>query len=103
LSLPPESVAGRWVHAHEEDTETEMVFRPADRPLPPSRGRAALEFRPDGTYVEEGPGPTDRPEEKASGTWSLEEGDLVLAAPESGERRVLRIASAEPDRLVVKK
>jgi hypothetical protein len=33
----------------------------------------------------------------------VEEGDLVLAVPESGERRVLRIASAEPDRLVVKK
>lgn len=98
-----DQVSGRWVHAHEEDTETEMVFRPADRPLPPARGRTAFEIRPDGTYVEEGPGPTDKPEEKASGTWSVEDGDLVLAVQESGERRVLRIASAEPDRLVVKK
>jgi hypothetical protein len=102
VSLPPDALAKRWVHVHEEDTETEMVFRPADRPLPPSRGRTAIEIRPDGTYVEEGPGPTDRPE-ATSGTWSVEGDTLVLAAPESGQGRVLRLASAEPDRLVVRK
>ena len=67
----PRLLYRRWVHAHEEDTGRQMVFRPAEVELPPSRGRAAFELRPDGTFAESGIGPTDRPE-PASGTWELE-------------------------------
>ena len=63
-------VSGRWVHAHEEDTGDEMVFRPAGSDLPPSRGRMALDLRPNGTFAESGLGATDVPEE-ATGTWTL--------------------------------
>jgi hypothetical protein len=95
------AVQRRWVHAHEEDTESELVFRPASYQLPPSRGRSALDLRTDGTYVESSPGPTDRPEE-AAGTWVFE-GDRLTLRPHNGSTRVLRIASAEPDRLVVRR
>jgi len=93
---------GRWVHSHEEDTDAEMVFRPGDYSFPPSRGRQAFELRPDGTYVESGPGPVDRPEE-ATGEWDLAPDDtLVLTGGPEG-RRSLRIESVDPDRLVVRK
>jgi hypothetical protein len=102
--LPDNALQRRWVHAHEEDTDEEMVFRPEEHELPPSRGRFSFELRPDGTYSESGPGATDRPED-AEGTWSLEQEDRLVLGPRSGERsgRVLRIAAAEPDRLVVRR
>ena len=93
----------RWLHAHEEDTETEMVFRPADYDFPPARGRTGFELRPDGTLAELAPGPTDRLEESA-GAWELEGDDLVLrSGPGAGERQILRIASLDDDRLVVRR
>jgi hypothetical protein len=94
----------RWVHAHEEDSEHEMVFRPAEYELPPSRGRVAFELRPDGSFVEAGIGPADVPEE-ASGTWELEDDDrIVLSGGASrGVPRQMRIASAEQDRLAIER
>ena len=72
----------RWVHAHEEDNDEEMVFRPSEHPLGPSRGRTSFELRADGTFSESGLGAADVPEE-ASGTWRLDRDSIVLseAAP----------------------
>jgi hypothetical protein len=94
----------RWVHAHEEDTDSEMVFRPADYGLPPSRGRVAFELRPDGSFVESGLGAADVPEE-ASGTWDLEDDERIVLSQgaSQGVPRQMRIASAEQDRLVIEK
>ena len=94
------AVPGQWVHAHEEDTGSMLVYRPASYSLPPSRGRTALDLRPDGSYTETSPGPTDRPEETA-GIWSLENDRLTLH-PHGGVTRVLTIGSAEPERLVLR-
>jgi hypothetical protein len=100
--FPVEALHGRWVHSHEEDTAGEMVFRPPDHGFPPSRGRLELALEPDGKFVELGPGATDRPEE-AGGSWSLEDDTLVLSREGEGGARVMRIAAAEGDRLVVQK
>ncbi|MGH2682681.1 MAG: hypothetical protein ACRDIX_05555 [Actinomycetota bacterium] len=99
----PTELLQRWVHSHEEDTDTEMVFRPADFDFPPSRGRASFELRADGTVLERGIGPTDRPEE-ASGSWELE-GDrsVVLRESATGRERRLEIESLGRDRLVLHK
>ena len=99
-----EQLQKRWVHAHEEDTDEEMVFRPADYDLPPARGRMAFELRADGTFAEAGLGPADVPEE-ASGTWELEEGERIVLGEGAaqGVPRVLPIASAEPQKLVIRK
>jgi hypothetical protein len=47
-----------WVHSHEEDSDEEMVFRPAAYEFPPSRGRRSFELKPDGILAEGGIGPT---------------------------------------------
>jgi hypothetical protein len=101
-SYRKELLERRWVHSHEEDTDDEMVFRPADRTFPPSRGRTSFELRPDGTYVETSPGPVDVPVE-SEGSWSLEGDRLTLGAGGDRPGHAWEISSAEPDRLTVKR
>jgi hypothetical protein len=92
----------RWVHSHEEDTEEEMVFRPAAFEFPPSRGRRSFELKPDGALLEGRIGPTDRPLE-TQGYWELDDDRLVLHRGSSQTPRVMRIASVQDDRLTVEK
>jgi hypothetical protein len=91
------TLVGHWVHSHEEDSGDEIVFRPAGYGFPPSRGRRALELRPDGKASRTDPGPTDKPESAPAG-WELCDGDVLEV---DGER--LPIVSAEPDRLVLRR
>jgi hypothetical protein len=93
-----------WVHSHEEDTETERVFRPASFAFPRSRGRSAMALKPDGGLVETGIGPDDRSQESLE-TWKLE-GNDTLSIYEKGKRkpkRTMKILSLDKDRLVVRK
>ncbi|MBI1816203.1 MAG: hypothetical protein HYR72_14595 [Deltaproteobacteria bacterium] len=104
MKLSPDLLHQHWVHSHEEDTDTEKVFRPATFQFPRARGRASFELKPDGTLRENVPGPTDRREER-SGTWKLE-GDNMLAMhglQPSWPARRLAIVSVTKDRLVVRK
>jgi hypothetical protein len=67
---PPPQLFGRWLHSFEEGRE-QAVYRPVGYPFPRARGRAGLEFRPDGTVVEWriGPGDAGLPVE---GQWVLD-------------------------------
>ena len=98
----PEALHGLWVHSHEEDEGDDLVLRPASHPLPPARGRLALDLRTDGTYTESRPGPVDLPVE-SGGDWSLEDGRLVLGAAGDRAERAWEVVSADPDRLVVRR
>lgn len=89
------------MHAHEQDTDDEMIFVSPGRPLPPSRGRASFELRSDGTYVESSPGPVDAPVE-SGGRWWLE-GERLLWAAEGDRRTAWEIVAADAERLVVKR
>lgn len=95
---------GRWVHAHEEDSDEVMVFRPAQHDLPPSRGRMAFELRPEGTFAESGLGPADVPEQ-ATGTWELENEDRIVLSEGAGGGvpRMMEIASLDEERLAIKR
>ena len=97
-----DALQGHWVHSHEEDSDEEMVFRPATHPLPPSRGRTSFELRPDGSYLERSPGPVDVPV-SARGRWSLEDGRLVLSTEDERPGHTWEIAAADADRLAVRK
>jgi hypothetical protein len=79
-----DDICGRWLHAHEEDAGGEPVYRPEAYGFPPARGRTAIELRADGTYVEESPGPDDRPV-ASRGRWSRD-GDAVVL---DGKNRLL--------------
>jgi hypothetical protein len=98
------SLHQQWVHSHEEDTETEIVFRPASFAFPPSRGRTAFTLKPDGGLVNIGIGPTDRRQE-SEGTWKLEDdGTLLLYEKALAKpKRAMKIISLGKDRLVVKR
>jgi hypothetical protein len=95
--LPPE-LFRRWLHSHEEDDGDVRVYRPADYPLPPARGRRGLEFRPGGELLIIGPGPTDTPR-ATIGRW-VAAGEHRSRVMPSGDE--LEIVSAEPDRLEVR-
>ena len=96
-------MSGHWVHAHEEDTEDVMVFRPAGTDLPPARGRMAFELRADGTFAETGLGATDVPEE-ATGNWTLEGDTITLSeGATQGVPREMEVVTADEERLVILK
>ncbi len=98
MRAEPQTLLGRWLHSHEEDTDVELVYRPATYRFPPSRGRAGFELRPDGTAADIRIGPTDRREE-SPGTWRLEGNSLILER--AGHSQVLTLVGVAPDRLRV--
>jgi hypothetical protein len=93
----------RWVHSHEEDTPTEMVFRPETWSFPPSRGRIGFELRADGSFVDLAIAPSDVPEE-SEGRWELRGDTLYLhSTPSAPTGRALKVIVAEPNRLTIAK
>jgi len=100
----PPALCRRWIHAHEEDDGDAQVFRPADHPFPPSRGRRCLDLRSDGSLLETRPGEDDRPA-AARGRWTLA-GDRLRLFRDATARspdRELEVVSLTADRLVVKR
>jgi len=92
-----------WVHSHEEDTDSERVFRPSDYNFPRSRGRKSFELKPDGRLIYTGLSPTDK-QESASYKWELKNNDLIFYSSSISEPfETLQIVSADADRLVIKK
>jgi hypothetical protein len=103
MSYEWKNMLKRWLHSHEEDSNTEMVFRPATFAFPASRGRAGFELKPDGSYIDLGIGPADGRTE-TEGEWSMEDDILTLAGDAlPGGRRQLHVVSCSEDRLVIQK
>ena len=99
----PELLQKRWLHSHEEDSDAEMVFRPASFKFPPSRGRAGFDLKANKSYVDIGIAPADGPQE-SSGTWKVDGSNLELVNPSSSTPvRTLQILSVDKNRLVVSK
>ena len=95
---------GTWRHSHEEDTDTESVYRPEGFEFPPSRGRVGYEFRRDHSCTYIGIAARDGAS-KETATWSVSEGarpEIVVTSP-SGRRQVLPLVSVDTERLVVRK
>jgi hypothetical protein len=68
--IPPAQLFKHWQHSFEEDHGDVQVFRPAEYPFPPARGRAGLEFRPDGTSIRYAIGRGDAPSAQP-GRWQM--------------------------------
>lgn len=73
-SLPSE-IFRKWGHSREEDNNDIRVYRPDDFNFPRARGRAGLEFRRDGSFVDWIIGPTDA-QQPLSGHWQIESLDM---------------------------
>jgi hypothetical protein len=55
----PQAIFAVWGHSFEEDHGNILSYRPADYAFPRARGRASIEFRPDGTFIDWVVGPAD--------------------------------------------
>ena len=97
---------GSWVHAHEEDTPEIIVFRSADYPFGPSRGRDGYEFQTGGILIYHGFGPADEPL-TSTGEWGWHSGDeihLVVNDPQGAYiDETLRIVSCDAEALHVER
>jgi hypothetical protein len=96
---------GTWYYAGEENTAAEKVYRrlPEGGKIPPGRARDPFRLNPDGTLVAGTTAPNDARVE-ATGTWELDGDQLTFYAKAGGEpTRVMKIASATKERLLVKK
>ena len=104
MSGIPAEVAGVWLHAHEEDTPSTMVFRPRDYALKPARWRDAIEVRPDGTCIWHGSSPDDRGQ-AVTGRWEdLGGGQARISMPEAaGNLFPGPVQSWAVDKLVIAK
>ena len=91
---------GRWSHSFEEDHDGITVYRPADHAFPRARGRAGIEFRPDGTYIDWAIGRGDANEARP-GRWEPAEGGRVRMTTSDGTQRVFEVLRVEPDRLEI--
>src|SRR5215831_18901621 len=99
----PGALQQRWLHSHEEDSDSEMVFRPASFRFPPSRGRAGFDLKANGAFTEIGIAPGDGPA-LSDGTWKVDGDQLQFFSPSStSPTRTLQILSADRNRLVVRK
>src|ERR1043165_1070538 len=94
--IEPQLLEKRWVHSHEEDSDTEMVFRPDTYNFPRSRGRAAFELKPDHSLVESGIAPTDGPQ-ISEGKWELSRDGKLSLYPKSSNKpsREMAIVATE--------
>ena len=101
-----------WEHSIEEDTDREMVFRPASYKFPMRRGgRGAIELRADGTFTQRGNvlggenslGPDDR-YSYSEGKWDVDDdGNLRMQGGVGDEDIKLRILEASGEKLVIQK
>lgn len=100
-SISVSQLFGKWVHSHEEDTETAKVFRPGGAPLPPSRGRIAFDLRSDATCDYQSLARDDR-HESSGGHWRFDAttGTLSVTLPDGSNQDFL-VLSANKDKLVL--
>lgn len=104
MQIEPEALTRRWVHSHEEDTETEIVYRPESYAFPPARGREGFDLRADRSCIDIGIGPADKALAQP-GRWDLgADGRLrIWSDPGRKDLRILQLVSLDKDRLVVER
>jgi hypothetical protein len=105
LATDEKILARTWLHAHEEDTATEAVYRPDDFDFPPARGRRGYEFRPNHTGAYIGIAARDGAA-RTSCKWRLRKkgkGLEIELTFDDGRKEVLRVVSLDKERLVLRK
>ena len=96
-----EDLTGRWVRAHEEETDDELVFRRPDHDLPPMRRRDMLQINADRTYLMSTIGRADG-NHILKGTWAQQTDAAERALPRPDKERI-EIISVTPGRLTIRR
>jgi hypothetical protein len=99
-----QNLVGTWLHAHEEDTGTEKVYRPAGFDFPPARGRRGYAFNPDHTGACIGIAARDGTM-RTSCTWRLRNsggGHEIEVTFDDGRHEILPLVSVDRERLVLR-
>ena len=99
-----QSLAGTWMHSHEEDANDEVVYRKSSFDFPPSRGRMGFDLRPDHSSTWIGIAARDGASKEAT-QWEVRGGSepaLILSFAD-GRQRVLPIVNVNEERLIVRK
>ena len=93
-----EQLFQRWGHSFEEDHDDVRVYRPADFDFPRARGRAGIEFHPDGSYTDWVVGAGDAPR-AVDGHWRRGGDRTFQVTTPDGDERVVEVVEVAPDRL----
>jgi hypothetical protein len=87
----PSEIFQKWLHSFEEDTNELTVYRPKEYNFPLARGRAGIEFRQDGTFIDWIIGRGDA-RQRIMGHWKIESPGRVQVFFEEGRAsRILDI------------
>ncbi len=92
----PREIFRKWGHSFEESTGEITVYRPAEYEFPRARGRAGIEFKPDGTFIYWGIGPADK-RIGINGHWQIESPGRVRVFFEGNVRAPLVIEILQCD------
>ena len=95
--VDPALLVQSWAHSHEEDTASEMVFRPKSFKFGPSRGRRSIDLGPDGVLHDASPGQDDRPRSRAGSRRATAIRPATGAPAEPPQRRL--VITSVPARL----
>jgi len=90
-----------WVHSHEEDSDSEMVFRPSTYKFPPARGRNSMDLKQDGSLILGGSAADDR-KTLTKSKWSIDKNTLILNHT-SANAQMMKIKSLDGDKLIIEK
>ena len=100
-------IAREWVEIREESKDGSLVFRPADFPIPPARGRRHLKLTQLEKSTDEGTGevleagPVDKLEATSFGSWKIDKKTLYVGI--SGWEGEYQIEKLQDDILVLQK
>jgi hypothetical protein len=86
----PAAMFKHWGHSFEEDYDDVKVYRPSTYDFPLARGRAGLEIRADGSFIDWAIGPTDAPQE-ISGYWHLDDTEALCLTYQHARRAPQRL------------
>jgi hypothetical protein len=90
-----------WVHAHEQDHDGLLVFKPLGEALPPSRGRRILDLSENGAASLGMPGADDR-SATTKGAWHLE-GDHLRIESAQGTSQQFLVTALQEDELAMRR
>lgn len=82
----PNEIFRKWGHSFEEDAGSIKVYRPNTFNFPRGRGRAGIEFKRDGTYIDWIIDRTDA-QKPISGRWRIES-SVMQTHSNTGQHRI---------------